>query len=154
MDYVPTVTPGGNALPFYAVLRVEMLTPKPHPSTPNAMVMRLKIVKTKIAKPIGKEVLEMAFEYGRGFNTNYDLLDTAKSMGVVVFKGKSIRLKLTDDGEGELLQNNTGLAGPGSGQAAFLQMVAEDPDLYKKINDRCQDLRARGIVFLGDEGDE
>lgn len=83
MDKIPNVTTGGNALKFYSMMRLELMTNKPSSNLSGAMVMRVKLNKTKVAPPIGKGPIELEFIYGKGFDPQFDLMMLAKSLGIL-----------------------------------------------------------------------
>jgi recombination protein RecA len=85
----PETTPGGNALKFYASIRIEVRR--------NAQIkngdkivgnrVKAKIVKNKVAAPF--KVAEFDIMYNEGISEAGDLLDTGVIMGVVNKSGNS-----------------------------------------------------------------
>jgi recombination protein RecA len=85
----PETTPGGNALKFYASIRIEVRR--------NAQIkngdkivgnrVKAKIVKNKVAAPF--KVAEFDIMYNEGISEAGDLLDTGVIMGVINKSGNS-----------------------------------------------------------------
>lgn len=124
----PNVTPGGNALKFYSALRLEMMKGKPSPNLAKALLMRIKLVKTKIAPPLDKGPFELDFLYGKGFHPIWDLVAAAKQKGVVRFAGPSCKVRWTIDGDEETLS---------TGGKSGLAKMLEDPDMFLKLKKAC-----------------
>ena len=85
----PETTTGGNALKFYASIRIEVRR--------NAQIkngdkiignrVKAKIVKNKVAAPF--KVAEFDIMYNEGISASGDLLDTGVLMGVVEKSGNT-----------------------------------------------------------------
>jgi recombination protein RecA len=85
----PETTTGGNALKFYASVRVEVRR--------NAQIkngekivgnrVKVKIVKNKIAPPF--KVAEFDIMYNEGISASGDLLDTGVALGVIEKSGNT-----------------------------------------------------------------
>jgi recombination protein RecA len=95
----PRTSPGGNALPFFASVRLEVLKSKPSPDSPGAFIMHVKIKKNKCGKPYGKEGIEFTFYYGKGTDPVAEILEMARTLGYIRHSaGQSkIRLDLASD---------------------------------------------------------
>ncbi len=83
----PEVTTGGNALKFYASMRLEVRRVGPIKDGDNVVGnrTRIKVVKNKLAPPF-REV-EVDVLYGRGIWAAGDLLDRGIEMGVLERSG-------------------------------------------------------------------
>jgi recombination protein RecA len=82
------VTTGGNALKFYASLRIEVRrieSLKDKDGSQRGNRVRVKIAKNKMAPPF--KVAEVDLIFGEGIAREYDLLDAAILCGVVVQSG-------------------------------------------------------------------
>ncbi len=130
------VTPGGNALKFYSMLRLNMLASKPDAKMPNMTVLRPKIHKTKICQPKGKDPFELYFEYGKGFDKYLDLINWGKNLGVVRFAGRAVQLNLDDEIGMKSIENTTGL----TGYNALSTMLREDDEMFAVLYSRCKDI--------------
>ena len=74
----PETTPGGNALKFYASVRVEVR---------RAAQIKLKVVKNKVAPPF--RTCEFDIMYNEGISISGDLLDLGVSSGALEKNGNS-----------------------------------------------------------------
>jgi len=83
----PETTTGGNALKFYATMRMEIRRVGPIKDGQEVIGnrTRVKVVKNKISPPF-KEV-EFDIIYGRGISREGDLLDLAVESGIVEKSG-------------------------------------------------------------------
>jgi len=122
------VTPGGNAIKFYASLRIKLLKGKPSTVISKAINMRAKIIKTKIAMPYPNEV-EFAFRYAQGIHQAYDLMEVAKTLGVISFAGPSCKVCWESDSSDETLCSG--------GKAGFLELVNTNPETVDRLKARC-----------------
>ena len=93
----PETTTGGNALKFYASLRLDVRRIGALKSGEDVLGnrTRVKVVKNKMAPPF--QVAEFDIRYGHGIDTLGDLVDVAVAKGVIdkngahyVFKGARI----------------------------------------------------------------
>jgi len=83
----PETTTGGNALKFYASMRLDVRRVGQVKSG-EALVgnrTRVKVVKNKLAPPFGSA--EFDIRYGGGIDALGDLLDSAAEAGVVTKNG-------------------------------------------------------------------
>lgn len=127
---MPNVTPGGNALKFYSMLRLELMPKKESKNLPSAFLMRVKQAKTKVAIPIGKDSVDIDFVYTKGFDKYFDLLCLGKDMGILRFAGSGCKVTWEDNAEEETFSSSGGMAG------AKLILEA-DEELYQKLRNRC-----------------
>lgn len=111
----PEVTTGGNALKFYASVRVEVRRTGSikDGGQPVGNRTRIKVVKNKLAPPF-REV-EVDVLYGRGVWLSGDLLDRAVDTGVVSRAGSWLSWQGRQLGQGRekvarLLEEDTTLA--------------------------------------------
>ena len=83
----PEVTTGGNALKYYASVRLDIrrIATLKDGETPIGSRTRVKVVKNKCAPPFAKAEFEIAF--GRGIDREAEVLDRALELGTVVKAG-------------------------------------------------------------------
>jgi len=128
----PETTSGGNALPFYASLRLRVSS-KPSPKESGALDMKIKIVKNKLAPGLNKTA-EFQFVCGKGIEPYNDLISYAKDIGVLRFAGPAVKLRLPEEEESTMC---TG------GINGAKNHFAQNPDLYSRVKESCY--RAGGI---------
>jgi recombination protein RecA len=126
----PETTTGGNALKFYASVRLDVRRVGALKSGEDTIGnrTRVKVVKNKVAAPF-KQV-EFDILYGEGICSAGDLLDTATEMGIVDKIGAWYSM------DGERL---------GQGREKVRQAMKDDAALFAKI-----DSRVRALAFTAD----
>jgi recombination protein RecA len=79
----PETTTGGNALKFYASVRLDIRKGKPIKSGEEVVgsEVRVKVVKNKLAPPFREAGFEIL--YGSGVNKMAELIDTGERLGLV-----------------------------------------------------------------------
>jgi recombination protein RecA len=120
----PETTTGGNALKFYASLRMDIrrIAAIKEGNEVVGNRTKVKIVKSKVAPPF-KEV-EFDILYNEGISKTGDLLDLAVNFNIVKKSGAWFTY------EEERFQ----------GREQMRQRLIESPELFKKLND---DVRAK-----------
>lgn len=83
----PEVTAGGNALKFYASLRLDIRRKEIHKDN-SGVTAKVKVVKNKIAPPF--RVVELDVLFGSGIDQMACLLDAGEACGVLTKKGAFI----------------------------------------------------------------
>ncbi len=135
----PETTTGGNALKFYASVRLEVRKGTTLKEGENGAAsgtrVRVKVVKNKMAPPF-KEA-EFDLNYGEGINKMGEIVDIASAQGVLEKSGSWY-----------------GFAGDrlGQGREQAMAYLAEHMDVYKTISDAV--LAKSGLqnrVLLGTE---
>ncbi|MCX7958853.1 MAG: recombinase RecA [Deltaproteobacteria bacterium] len=110
----PETTTGGNALKFYASVRLEVRKADNIKQGENIIGnrIRVKVVKNKIAAPFKEVMLEVV--YGEGINTNAEIVDIAAERGIITKSGTWYSYRDEQLGQGRenviaLLKQNSGL---------------------------------------------
>ncbi len=126
----PETTTGGNALKFYASLRLDVRRVGALKSGEDNIGnrTRVKVVKNKVAPPF-KQV-EFDILYGEGICSAGDLIDTAVEMGIIDKMGAWYSM------DGERM---------GQGREKVRQSLKDNPELFDKI-----DRRVREVAFTAD----
>jgi recombination protein RecA len=122
----PETTPGGNALKFYAAIRLDIrriATLKDQSGEAFANRVRVKVVKNKIAPPF--KLAEFDLHFDRGICKYGDILDMAIAEGVAEQKGSWF---------------NYGDVRLGQGKQKAIKFLAECPDVYKEIKEKLDEL--------------
>jgi len=108
----PETTTGGNALKFYASIRLDVRGStqiKDKEGTSIARKTRIKVVKNKVGKPFGGCEIDMTF--GQGFDVIAEMLDMAVEAKIINKSGSWFSYQETKLGQGrnaviELLRDN------------------------------------------------
>jgi recombination protein RecA len=129
----PETTTGGNALKFYASVRIEVRRSAQIKSGDKIIGNRtkVKIVKNKVAPPF--KVAEFDIMYNEGISAVGDMLDTATAMGVIEKSGNTFMFKEVKLGVGR------------ENSKTFLK---ENPDVFKNIDTVVREKIAAGDVAL------
>ena len=125
----PETTTGGNALKFYASVRLDIRRIGAIKQAEKAIGNRtkVKVVKNKLAPPF-REV-EFDIMYGEGISKEGDILDLAAEANVVEKSGAWFNYKQTRLGQG---------------REAAKRFLIENPDLAQEIRQGV--LEAKGLV--------
>ncbi|MCX6795602.1 MAG: recombinase RecA [Candidatus Falkowbacteria bacterium] len=129
----PETTTGGNALKFYASVRVEIRRAAQIKQGENIIGNRVKvkIVKNKVAAPF--RTCEFDIMYNEGISLSGDMLDAGVEYGVIVKSGNSYTFKETK---------------LGTGRENAKKFLKDDPKLMEVIR------KAIWAVIKGKEADE
>lgn len=117
---VPTTTPGGRALKFYASLRLEISTKSESfesRDAKQAVTSRIKIVKNKFAPPFKK--CEVLIRFGTGICKYADLSQASLETGIISIKGSWYYL-----GDERI----------GQGEERFTQRLKDEPEFFDRIH--------------------
>lgn len=112
----PEVVPGGNALKFYASLRIEVRRSAQIKDKKGAVVgnqIKAKVVKNKLAAPYRSCIYDIL--YGEGVSLEGEIIDVGSELGVVDKSGSWYSYEGTKIGQGkdsvrEFLKDNPELA--------------------------------------------
>lgn len=138
----PETTSGGNALPFYASLRLRVSS-KPSKTTSGALDMKIKIVKNKLSPGLN-QTAEFQFICGKGIDPYNDLLSYAKDIGLLRFAGSAVKLNLPDEEEYTMC---TG------GMNGARDHIMQNPELGDKIKKCCYRLGGIETIESGNSED-
>jgi len=125
----PETTSGGNALPFYSSIRLRVSS-KPSSSQPNALAMKVRVKKNKLAPALNKAA-EFDFICGRGTDKYNDTIEFAKSIGLIRFAGSAVKLALPDKEEITMCKG---------GKLGAQSHLASNEAAYKALRDACYEL--------------
>jgi recombination protein RecA len=108
----PEVTSGGNALKFYASIRLDTRRKEILPDN-SGIRIKVKVVKNKVSAPFKAVMLDVLF--GSGIDSMGCILDAANDLGIVERKGSWYAYKGNKIAQGrhnvvELLKKDTDLA--------------------------------------------
>lgn len=96
----PETTPGGNALKFYASLRIDLRPGEKVSENETVMARktRVKVIKSKVCPPFGET--EVTIHYGTGVDKIENAIDLLKELGVIASSGRSNTLASTGESLG------------------------------------------------------
>ena len=116
----PETTTGGNALKFYASVRLDIRPSSfiKEKETPIGRLTKVRVVKNKVAPPFMRAEFDIMF--GKGISRAGEVLDLAVEYGVVKKSGAWFSY------EGSKL---------GQGRDAVKAMLEDNPELMEKIGD-------------------
>ena len=117
----PETTTGGNALKFYASVRLDIrrVTTLKDGDTPIGNQVRVKIVKNKVAPPFRKAEFEITF--GEGISHVGEIVDLGVELGVIKKSGSWFSY-----GETRL----------GQGRDAVKKIIKDNPDLAYELEQK------------------
>ncbi len=120
----PETTTGGNALKFYASVRIDIRRATQIKDGENIVGnrTRVKVVKNKVAPPFAKA--EFDIMYGSGISKSGEVLDMAVEMNIVKKSGSWFSY-----GETKL----------GQGRDAVKQLVEDNPEMMEEIEKKIMD---------------
>jgi recombination protein RecA len=120
----PETTTGGNALKFYASIRLEVrrVASQKNGKEANGNRVRVKVVKNKLAPPYTEAEFDIIF--GEGVDKVGDILETAERLGVIERSGSWLSFN------GEQL---------GQGREAVSQKLAEDAGIFGEVERRVRE---------------
>jgi len=125
----PETTTGGNALKFYASVRLDIrkVTTLKDGDTPIGNQVRVKIVKNKVAPPFRKAEFEITF--GEGISKIGEIVDLGVEYGIIKKSGSWFSY-----GESKLAQ----------GRDAVKELLKDNPEL-------CEELEAKIMEAIKDQ---
>ncbi len=129
----PETTSGGNAIPFYASVRMRVSS-KPSQDQDNALTMRVKVIKNKCAPALNKEA---SFDFVPGIGTDrlLDAVTFCKDNGLIRFAGSSV--KYTDPDTGVESSLCTG------GRVGMRDYLEQNPTFFEKLKEQILNVNKR-----------
>jgi len=125
----PNITSGGNALRFYASLRLQLVPLKSQKIANSEGTVgnrvKIKVEKSKVCNPF--QETECSLVYGIGFDKERDLIEYAVKIGVVEKSGAWINF-----GEEKY-----------QGLDNFIETVRENKDMFNNIKEMVDDIQSR-----------
>ncbi|MBF0224804.1 MAG: recombinase RecA [Desulfobacterales bacterium] len=120
----PETTTGGNALKFYASLRLEIRKGNPIKEGPDVIGHRtkVKVVKNKLAPPFKEAEFDLTF--GDGISKIGDLLDVGVEVGIIDKSGSWYSF------EGERI---------GQGRENVKKFFNDNPEIYNTMRSRVRE---------------
>jgi recombination protein RecA len=117
----PETTTGGNALKFYASVRIDVRPSSFIKDGEQAIgrIVKAKVVKNKVAPPFMKAQFDIMF--GEGISRAGEALDLAVELGIVKKSGSWFSY------EGSKL---------GQGRDAVVRVVGDNPELFDELTDK------------------
>lgn len=114
----PETTTGGNALKFYASVRLDIrrVTTLKDGDTPIGNQVRVKVVKNKVAPPFRKAEFEITF--GEGISHIGEIVDLGTELGIIRKSGSWFSY-----GEAKI----------GQGRDAVKRMLKDNPELCEEL---------------------
>ena len=135
----PEVTPGGRALKFYSSVRIDIR--KADKILENGVMVgnktKVKIVKNKVAAPF-KEVM-LTMRYGKGLDTEGDIINLAIDFGVVEKAGSWFSYN------GERI---------GQGRDKVREYMEANPDKKEEIEEKVKQMAKENTSYGMMEDDE
>ena len=117
----PETTTGGNALKFYASMRIEVRKSSQikDGDEATANLTKVKIVKNKCAPPFRKAEFEI--EYGKGINKFSEVIDKAIEFDIIHKSGSWFSYQETKIGQGK---------------NSVIDILHDNPELFEEIEEQ------------------
>lgn len=131
----PEVTTGGNALKYYASVRLDVRRTETLKNGSESLGNRtkVKVVKNKVSSPF--RIAEFDILYGKGISKVGEILDLAVNLGIVEKSGAWFSYK-----EEKL----------GQGRDKAKQTIEENPELMRELEEK---VRGAGVATVDNEDD-
>lgn len=120
----PETTTGGNALKFYASVRLDVRRSTPIKDGDEVIgnLVKVKVVKNKVASPF--RTAEFNLIYGEGFDTYMEVIEACVALGIAEKSGSWFSYK------GDKL---------GQGREAVKQLLKDNDELYLELKKAVED---------------
>jgi len=134
----PETTTGGNALKFYASIRLDVRksTQLKDGDEASGNLTKVKVIKNKVAPPFRKAEFEI--EYGKGINKLTEVLDKAIEFDLIHKQGSWFYY----DG-GQI----------GQGRSNVISILKDNPELFEELEDNVRqiiDNKDSGIIDINE----
>ncbi len=130
----PETTTGGNALKFYASIRMDIrkvTALKDNTGNPTGNKVRVKVIKNKMAPPF--RVAEFEINFAEGISKIGSILDVATDLGILEKRGSWFSF------DGEQL---------GQGRDQTKALLEKSPELQQKLMDKIKEVISNQGVAL------
>ena len=135
----PETTTGGNALKFYASVRLDIRRSSQIKDGENVIGNRtkVKVAKNKVAPPF--RVVEFDIMYGRGISRVGEVLDLAVDNGIVQKSGSWFSYGATKLGQG---------------RDSVKELLEDNPEMIKEIETKLKDKLMAGALQIPEDKTE
>jgi len=132
----PETTTGGNALKFYASVRLDIRRVSQIKDGESAVGNRVKVkvVKNKVAPPF--KVVEFDIMYGRGISKSGEIVDIGVELNVIQKSGSWFSY------------NGNKL---GQGRDSVKQLIEDNPELMDELEKKIKEKMASGVEVKKEE---
>jgi recombination protein RecA len=129
----PETTTGGNALKFYASIRLDIRRSTQIKSAEDVMGNRVKVkvVKNKVAPPFRKAEFDIL--YGSGISKVGEIIDLGVEAGIIKKSGSWFSYEDTKLGQG---------------RDGVKELLNDNPDLMEELEKKIKDLINSGAVVV------
>jgi len=129
----PETTTGGNALKFYASIRLDIRRSTQIKNGEDVMGNRVKVkvVKNKVAPPFRKAEFDIL--YGSGISKIGEIIDLGVEAGVIKKSGSWFSYEDTKLGQG---------------RDAVKELLTDNPELMEQMEKKIKDLISAGAITL------
>lgn len=134
----PEVTPGGNALKFYASQRLKISRAGQYKEGKDVMgtEVRFRVIKNKIAPPFQSGTTILTF--AKGINRPAEIIEVGSEIGAITIKGRtySITPENPDDFKDNHFIEEDGSIKLGTSKKAAIDYLTEHDDVFELAAER------------------
>jgi len=125
----PIVTTGGNALKFYASIRIDIKTTgkiiEKGSDVQIGTTAKIKMAKNKTARPF--QTVEIPLIFGEGYSLERELLGICIDLDIIERKGSWFKY------DGESL---------GQGQESIIELMTDNPEFIEELKNRIENVES------------